>query len=186
MGGLLHLVQRGGTWAGCCNSLPINGQCTVRHWDVFMILAPDINIQTCLLTYQLHIIRFGTIITRGCQNVLNLDFWTYIFGQKMFQALAADFYLCSERITCRLLVYFTRYSVLKIVGCIVGMSSKRHCSLYILLQRDIDIASIKQSIGACRWRCCSYECPPSCSVLSSPKPWREAKIKLAQIFLHRS
>ena len=42
------------------------------------------------------------------------------------------------------------------------------------------------SIGACRWRCCSCECPPSCSVLSSPKPWREAKIKLAQIFLHRS
>jgi len=35
-----------------------------------------------------------------------------------------------------------------------------------------------QSIGACRWRCCSCECPPSCSVLSSPKPWREAKIKL--------
>jgi len=39
MGGLLHLVQRGGTWAGCgpaqslprctkCNSQPINGQCT--------------------------------------------------------------------------------------------------------------------------------------------------------------
>ena len=42
------------------------------------------------------------------------------------------------------------------------------------------------SIGSCRWRCCSCECPPSCSVLSSPKPWREAKIKLAQIFLHRS
>jgi len=40
MGGLLHLVQRGGDWAGpkpaqaryrCtkCNSSPINGQCTV-------------------------------------------------------------------------------------------------------------------------------------------------------------
>jgi len=39
MGGLLHLVQRGRTWAGCgpaqslprctkCNSQPINGQCT--------------------------------------------------------------------------------------------------------------------------------------------------------------
>jgi len=38
MGGLLHLVQRGGDWAGPqaaqaprftkCNSLPINGQCT--------------------------------------------------------------------------------------------------------------------------------------------------------------
>jgi len=39
MGGLLHLVQRGGAWAGCgpaqspprctkCNSPPINGQCT--------------------------------------------------------------------------------------------------------------------------------------------------------------
>ena len=39
MGGLLHLVQRGGAWAGCgpaqsparctkCNSPPINSQCT--------------------------------------------------------------------------------------------------------------------------------------------------------------
>jgi len=30
MGGLLHLVQRGGAWAGCtkCNSQPTNGQCT--------------------------------------------------------------------------------------------------------------------------------------------------------------
>jgi len=39
MGGLLHLVQRGGAWTGCglaqspyhyteCNSPPINGQCT--------------------------------------------------------------------------------------------------------------------------------------------------------------
>jgi len=39
MGGLSHLVQQGGAWAGCgpaqypprctkCNSLPINGQCT--------------------------------------------------------------------------------------------------------------------------------------------------------------
>ena len=39
MGGMLHLVQRGGAWAGCgpaqssprctkCNSPPINGQCT--------------------------------------------------------------------------------------------------------------------------------------------------------------
>jgi len=36
MGGLLHLVQRGGAWAGWgwglyhtkCNSPPINGQCT--------------------------------------------------------------------------------------------------------------------------------------------------------------
>ena len=41
MGGLLHLVQRGGAWAGCshaqsaphctkCSSPPINGQCTNR------------------------------------------------------------------------------------------------------------------------------------------------------------
>ena len=42
---------------------------------------------------------------------------------------------------------------------------------------------MSSSIRACRWRCCSCECPPSCSVLSSPKPWREAKIKLAQIFV---
>jgi len=47
-------------------------------------------------------------------------------------------------------------------------------------------SSSSSSIGACRWRCCSCECPPSCSVLSSPKPWRESKIKLAQIFLYRS
>jgi len=47
-----------------------------------MILAPDINIQTYLLTYQLHIIRFGTIITWGGQNVLKLDIFAYIFGQK--------------------------------------------------------------------------------------------------------
>jgi len=43
MGGLLHLVQRGGAWAGCgpaqfpprctkCNSLPINGQCTTLYY----------------------------------------------------------------------------------------------------------------------------------------------------------
>jgi len=42
MGGLLHLVQRGGFWAGLqpayapprctkCNSLPISGQCTNHH-----------------------------------------------------------------------------------------------------------------------------------------------------------
>ena len=42
MGGLLHLVQLGGAWAGCgpaqsppryikCNSPPINGQCTSHH-----------------------------------------------------------------------------------------------------------------------------------------------------------
>jgi len=42
MGGLLHLVQRGGAWAGCgpaqspprctkCNSPPINGQCTTLY-----------------------------------------------------------------------------------------------------------------------------------------------------------
>ena len=42
MGGLLHLVQRGGVWAGCdpaksphrsakCDIPPINGQCTNRR-----------------------------------------------------------------------------------------------------------------------------------------------------------
>jgi len=51
MGGLLHLVQRGGAWVGCglaqapnrctkCNSSPINGQCS-----------------------NINIIRCGTIIT---------------------------------------------------------------------------------------------------------------------------
>ena len=45
MGGLLHLVQRGGAWAGCgpaqspprctkCNSPPINGQCPFILFDV--------------------------------------------------------------------------------------------------------------------------------------------------------
>ena len=44
MGRLLHLVQRGGAWAGCghvqspphctkCNSPPINGQCTIALYD---------------------------------------------------------------------------------------------------------------------------------------------------------
>ena len=53
VGGLLHLVQRGGDWAGCgpvqappcctkCNSPPING-----HWPV----------------YQLHVFLCGTMIT---------------------------------------------------------------------------------------------------------------------------
>ena len=44
------------------------------------------------------------------------------------------------------------------------------------------MTSINQS--ACRWRCCSSECPPSCSVLWTSQPWRETKIELAQIFLH--
>ena len=37
-----------------------------------------------------------------------------------------------------------------------------HWSLLLLV--------VSSSIGACRWRCCSCECPPSCSVLSSLKP----------------
>jgi len=37
------------------------------HWDLFMILAPDINIQTCLLTYLL------------CFSCNHLNFWTKIF-----------------------------------------------------------------------------------------------------------
>jgi len=49
MGGLLHLVQRGGAWAGCgpaqshprctkCNSPPINGQCT--NFILFDVALP--------------------------------------------------------------------------------------------------------------------------------------------------
>ena len=49
MGVLLHLVQRGGVWAGCgltqsplpctkCYSLPINDQCT-SHCIVMMVVA---------------------------------------------------------------------------------------------------------------------------------------------------
>jgi len=53
MGGLLHLVQRGGAWAGCgpaqspplctkCNSSPINGQCTnFILFDVALYLPVD-------------------------------------------------------------------------------------------------------------------------------------------------
>jgi len=48
MGGLLHLVQRGGAWAGCgpaqslpcctkCNSPPINGQC-INHCICYMMV----------------------------------------------------------------------------------------------------------------------------------------------------
>ena len=61
---------------------------------------------------------------------------------------------------------------------LTGSNRSRTLLLVLLLSSS--------SIGACRWRCCSCESPPSCSVLSSPMPWREAKIKLAQIFLHRS
>ena len=32
-----------------------------RHWDVFMILAPDINIKTYLLTYRLHVVDYTRI-----------------------------------------------------------------------------------------------------------------------------
>jgi len=60
---------------------------------------------------------------------------------------------------------------------------KRHA--HKLTDAKLTAQNPLSSIGACWWRC-SCECPPSCSVLSSPKPWREAKIKLAQIFLHRS
>ena len=48
MGGLLHLVQRGGYWAGLqsvqaplpctkCNSLPINGECANHCIAVYML-----------------------------------------------------------------------------------------------------------------------------------------------------
>ena len=48
MDGLLHLVQRGGAWAGCgpaqsphrctkCNSPPINGQCTNHCMAIMMV-----------------------------------------------------------------------------------------------------------------------------------------------------
>ena len=50
MGELLHLVQRGGAWAGCgpvqspphctkCNSPPINGQCTNHCIDIWWFIA---------------------------------------------------------------------------------------------------------------------------------------------------
>ena len=75
---------------------------------------------------------------------------------------------------------------LLILHCFVGFISRLNLIKSVSRGMDVCVISINQSIGACRWRCCSCECPPSCSVLRSPKPWREAKIKLAQIFLHRS
>ena len=55
MGGLLHLVQRGGDLAGpqtaqhpprCtkCNSPPINGQCTNHHIAVYWSIAVRFNV----------------------------------------------------------------------------------------------------------------------------------------------
>ena len=43
MGGLLHLVQREGDWAGCtkCNSQPINGWCTKFILFDVALLATD-------------------------------------------------------------------------------------------------------------------------------------------------
>ena len=42
---------------------------TRRHWDVFMILAPDINIQTYLLTYLLTFIVASLWKTTVCDTV---------------------------------------------------------------------------------------------------------------------
>jgi len=49
MGGLLHLIQRGGAWAGCgplprprctkCNSPPINSQCTIHCIAIWWSVA---------------------------------------------------------------------------------------------------------------------------------------------------
>jgi len=58
MGGLLHLVQRGGAWAGCgptqsppqcnssvssskCNSPPISGQCTKHRIAIRVVWTED-------------------------------------------------------------------------------------------------------------------------------------------------
>jgi len=48
MGGLLHLAQRGGTWAGC-GPAQAPPRCTTHQWPL----------------YQLHIIRCGTVTIRG-------------------------------------------------------------------------------------------------------------------------
>ena len=57
MGGLLHLVQRGGAWAGCglarysprcTNRLPINGQCTnFILFDVALHVNSQANLERC-------------------------------------------------------------------------------------------------------------------------------------------
>jgi len=65
--------------------------------------------------------------------------------------------------------------------------------------RMLPVSVTSSSIGACRWRCFPVNVRQAVlfwalrsrefrniSKLPAPKPWREAKIKLAQIFLHRS
>ena len=95
MGGLSHLVQWGGDWAGCtptrslpccakCNSPPINGQCTVyqhhsiRCGAIITFALYGVNIEhshwcicMCLLT------RFVILVHHGCwrarQKCLSLE-----------------------------------------------------------------------------------------------------------------
>ena len=54
-------------------------------------------------------------------------------------------------------------------------------AVLVLLCGQTHSQTFSQSIGACWWH---YSCPPSCSVLSSSKPWSETEIKLAQTLLN--
>jgi len=71
MGGLLHLVQRGGAWAGCdsaqspprctkCNSRPINGQCTkIILFDVAVWLPVGVKGLTEIIQIDLRALKIS-------------------------------------------------------------------------------------------------------------------------------
>ena len=67
MGGLLHLVQRGGVWAGCAPSS--------------LLTVPNVTAHpsTASVQYQLHIIRCGTVIVSAHWRV-NVPLGTYTVG----------------------------------------------------------------------------------------------------------
>ena len=76
--------------------------------------------------------------------------------------------------------WLARLSVL-MLSTLLNQHITRHYNIVVIIW-----CTSSSSIGACRWRCCSCECPPSCSVLSSPKPWREAKMHSSDIYVSLS
>ena len=86
MGGLLHLVQRGGAWAGCgpaqspprctkCNSPPINDQCTnFILFDVALELPSHSKGVNCAISYrptvsELDVTKSSDLFMRVCSLV---------------------------------------------------------------------------------------------------------------------
>ena len=85
IGGLLHLVQRGGAWTGCgsaqlpprctkCNSPPINGQCTnhciARLYDGLLLCGFNVAIKGLILN------RHGLVAGRSqyrCRAILKVS-----------------------------------------------------------------------------------------------------------------